>query len=146
MLRLPKSPKTCPPTHTTHTSTGWLLQNSFNVRPESSLPAARSTAHRKRMFAVLFKSSGKRQDLASSPPGSIATTLVTLGRPLGERAGLVEEERGRPYREAPALRRREQESPARAPRPTATMIDMGVARPSAQGQAMISTATALTSA
>jgi hypothetical protein len=30
-------------------------------------------------------------------------------------------------------------------RPTPTMIDMGVARPSAQGQAMISTATAETS-
>ena len=37
-------------------------------------------------------------------------------------------------------------TPAVAPRPTATMIDMGVARPSAQGQAMISTAMALTRA
>ena len=33
--------------------------------------------------------------------------------------------------------------PLLAPRPVATMIDIGVARPSAQGQAMISTATAL---
>src|SRR5690606_24293625 len=33
-----------------------------------------------------------------------------------------------------------------AARPEATMIDIGVARPSAQGQAMISTATALTRA
>ena len=37
-------------------------------------------------------------------------------------------------------------TPAVAPLPVATMIDIGVARPSAQGQAMISTATALTSA
>ena len=37
-------------------------------------------------------------------------------------------------------------TPACAPRPTPTMIDIGVARPSAQGQAMISTATAATSA
>ena len=37
-------------------------------------------------------------------------------------------------------------TPAVAPRPVPTMIDIGVARPSAQGQAMISTATALTSA
>ena len=37
-------------------------------------------------------------------------------------------------------------TPARAPRPVPTMIDIGVARPSAHGQAMISTATALTSA
>ena len=33
-----------------------------------------------------------------------------------------------------------------APRPVPTMIDMGVASPSTQGHAMISTATALTSA
>ena len=36
-------------------------------------------------------------------------------------------------------------TPAWAPRPTPTMIDIGVARPSAQGQAMISTLTAATS-
>ena len=36
--------------------------------------------------------------------------------------------------------------PARAPLPVPTMIESGVARPSAQGQAMISTATADTSA
>ena len=34
-------------------------------------------------------------------------------------------------------------TPASAPRPVPTMIDIGVARPRAQGQAMISTATAL---
>ena len=37
-------------------------------------------------------------------------------------------------------------TPAAAPRPVPTMIDIGVASPSAHGQAMISTATALTSA
>ena len=37
-------------------------------------------------------------------------------------------------------------TPALAPRPTPTMIDIGVASPSAHGQAMMSTATALTSA
>src|ERR1700680_4039126 len=36
-------------------------------------------------------------------------------------------------------------TPACAPRPTPTMIDIGVARPSAQGQAMIRTLTAATS-
>ena len=35
-------------------------------------------------------------------------------------------------------------TPACAPRPTPTMIDIGVASPSAHGQAMISTATAFT--
>jgi hypothetical protein len=33
-------------------------------------------------------------------------------------------------------------TPARAPRPTPTWIDIGVAKPSAQGHAMISTDTA----
>ncbi len=42
---------------------------------------------------------------------------------------------------ASALRTR---TPACAPRPVPTMIAMGVARPSAQGQAIISTATAFT--
>ena len=37
-------------------------------------------------------------------------------------------------------------TPASAPRPTPTMIDIGVASPSAHGQAMISTVTAATSA
>ena len=37
-------------------------------------------------------------------------------------------------------------TPRVAPRPVATMIDMGVASPRAQGQAMMSTATALSSA
>ena len=37
-------------------------------------------------------------------------------------------------------------TPAIAPRPVPTMIDIGVASPKAQGQAMINTATALTSA
>ncbi len=37
-------------------------------------------------------------------------------------------------------------TPAVAPRPVPTMIDMGVANPKAQGQAMINTATALTKA
>ena len=44
---------------------------------------------------------------------------------------------------ASALRMRR---PAAAPRPVATMIEIGVASPSAQGQAMMRTLTAATSA
>ena len=57
--------------------------------------------------------------------------------------------RRRACRPAPAARAPRRSRPARpasAPRPVPTMIDIGVARPSAHGQAMISTATALTSA
>ena len=49
----------------------------------------------------------------------------------------------RSFSTASALRNR---IPFSAPWPIATVIEIGVARPSAQGQAMISTATALTSA
>ncbi len=44
---------------------------------------------------------------------------------------------------ASALRTR---MPSLAPRPVPTMMDMGVAKPRAQGQAMMSTATAFTKA
>ena len=59
----------------------------------------------------------------------LSTISVSTSRSVLDRRGVAEQH---------ALRR--------APRPVATMIDIGVARPSAHGQAMISTATALTSA
>src|SRR5215813_13145797 len=64
---------------------------------------------------------------------------------LGQGAGLVDDE-GIDFsinsRASAFLTR----TPTCAPRPVPTMIDIGVARPRAQGQAMMSTATALTSA
>jgi hypothetical protein len=61
---------------------------------------------------------------------------------FGQRAGLVDDQR---VDLAQVLDRRgvAEQHAVVAPRPVATMIDIGVARPSAQGQAMISTATAL---
>ena len=64
---------------------------------------------------------------------------------LGQRAGLVDDQRVDLLQQFQRLGVRNS-TPAVAPRPVPTMIDIGVARPSAQGQAMISTATALTSA
>ena len=66
-----------------------------------------------------------------------------LGLALGQGAGLVDDER------VDLLQRSSASAflistPACAPRPTPTMIDIGVARPSAHGQAMISTETAAT--
>ena len=58
-----------------------------------------------------------------SVPVLSTTSVSTFSQPL-ERLGVLDQHAGR------------------APRPTPTMIDIGVARPSAQGQAMISTATA----
>ena len=68
------------------------------------------------------------------------------GLALGQRAGLVDDEGRRPSPGARAPRRCGSGHPASAPRPVPTMIDIGVARPSAHGQAMIRTATAFTSA
>ena len=67
------------------------------------------------------------------------------GRAASDRAGLVEHDRGDPLC---LLDRRPvtNQDPASAPLPVPTMIAVGVASPIAQGQAMISTATAAVSA
>ena len=66
------------------------------------------------------------------------------GLALRQRAGLVDDERVDLLHALQRLGILDQDA-ACAPRPTPTMIDMGVARPSAHGHAMISTATAATS-
>ena len=74
-----------------------------------------------------------------------ATTSTSRGRPSVSVPVLSKTSVSTPrsFSIASALRK---STPAVAPRPIATAIDIGVARPSAQGQAMISTATAFTSA
>ena len=64
---------------------------------------------------------------------------------LGQRAGLVDHERVDLLQALERLGVPDQHA-GLAPRPTPTMIDIGVASPSAHGQAMISTATAATRA
>jgi hypothetical protein len=64
---------------------------------------------------------------------------------FGQGAGLVDDQRVDQRSRSIASASRNS-TPACAARPVATMIDIGVARPSAQGQAMISTDTALTTA
>ncbi len=70
---------------------------------------------------------------------------VERGLAFGQGAGFVDERVSTlpKVSRASALRMR---MPARAPRPVPTMMAMGVASPSAQGQATIRTATALTRA
>ena len=65
---------------------------------------------------------------------------------FGERARLVDDERVDLLQDLERLGVLDQHARPCAPRPVPTMIDIGVARPRAHGQAMISTATALTSA
>ncbi len=78
---------------------------------------------------------GRRAPRRSSTPASLRSACRSCRRPAC-----------RPAPAPRAPRRCAISTPASAPRPVPTMIDIGVARPSAHGQAMISTATALTSA
>ena len=88
-----------------------------------------------------------RSTLAASRSNSF---LVEAGRrhdgdhlrlAFGQRAGLVDDQRVDLLHALERLGIADQHAGC-APRPTPTMIDIGVARPSAQGHAMISTATA----
>jgi hypothetical protein len=65
--------------------------------------------------------------------------------PLGESARLVDDERVDGLQRPKRLRVRISTLDV-APRPVPTIMDIGVASPNAQGQAMLSTATALTRA
>ena len=86
-----------------------------------------------------------RSSSSSSTPGA-ATTDDQPRLALGERAGLVDDQRVDLLQDLQRLGVLDRARPPCAPRPVPTMIDIGVARPSAHGQAMISTATALTRA
>ena len=84
---------------------------------------------------------------ASTPDsvnGGTATTPVTRGRPSVSVPVLSTTRVSTPSRRSSASAFLIS-TPAPAPRPVPTMMAIGVARPSAQGHAMISTATALTS-
>ncbi len=67
------------------------------------------------------------------------------GLALGQGSGLVDDEVSTEASRSSAAALRTS-TPACAPRPVATMMEIGVASPSAQGQAMMSTLTAATSA
>ena len=98
----------------------------------------------KRMLAPNLESCREAQHLVLVKPGAVSTP-VSVGLPsvrvpvLSTTSVSTEARRS----SAAALRT---STPACAPRPVATMIEIGVASPSAQGQAMMSTLTAATSA
>ena len=115
-------------------------------------PASTARAPARRRRATMASASGcslprsrlaaSRSSSASSNPGAGADGGHRRAA-LGQGAGLVDHQRvdlsSRSSASAFLI-----STPACAPRPTPTMIDIGVARPSAQGQAMISTDTAAT--
>ena len=96
------------------------------------------------MFAGRFDGGGEAQQLVFAR-GPARRRFRSARFAFGQRTGLVDGERvDFPERSSASASRTRM--PSCAPRPMPTMIDIGVARPSAQGQAMISTATALSSA
>ena len=98
-----------------------------------------------RVFAELVKAGGESQTDFGLGEFRRCERAHERGPPFGQRAGLVDDQRIDLCAVARSPTASRNSTPCMAPRPVATMMDMGVARPSAQGQAMISTATALTS-
>ena len=90
------------------------------------------------MRRALLERRGEAEELLVSDAPATWTRSVRRGRPsvivpvLSRRTSVMR----RAFSSAPALRKR---MPERAPRPVPTRIAVGVARPSAQGQAMIRT-------
>ena len=115
----------------------------------SGRPSASAAATMARAIGMLRLRLDRRDQRPAPRPRSKPSASVEVGQrraALRQRAGLVErDDLARPA--APAAPRPcGTGRPAPPPRPVPTMIEVGVASPMAQGQAMISTATALTSA
>ena len=115
-----------------------------HTRRKPALARGGDDGARQRMFAAVLERSGAAQHLClvesggchyRNHPGRPSVSVPVLSTTSVSTFSMCSS--------ASALR---MSTPAPAPLPTPTMIDMGVARPSAHGQAMISTDTALTSA
>ena len=98
-----------------------------------------------RMLAAPLQAAASRSRSSAVQPFA-GSTAVTRRLALGQRAGLVDDERVGACRAVSSASAFLIRTPTRARGRSPTMIAIGVARPSAHGQAMISTATALTSA
>ena len=99
---------------------------------------------RQRMFALLLRRRGGRQKLVFAECRRRSTILVTRGLPSVSVPGLINHQRRHFFHQLDGAGVLDRARRIARPRPTPTMIDIGVARPSAHGQAMIRTATAFT--
>ncbi len=109
--------------------------------PRTASPCAATIAARQRVFGIVFEGRRQMQRLGQGQAADLRVGHLWLA--AGQRAGLVEGEHRELLGAAPALRHSSTRMPARAPWPVPTMIAVGVASPSAHGQAMTSTATAI---
>jgi hypothetical protein len=115
--------------------------NCSGLSSEVLLARRRHDGCAQRMLAALVEAGGQAQHLVGvGVAGAPRRARSWAG--LRSASGLVDDERVDLAQVLDRRRIAEQHAMV-APRPVATMIDIGVARPSAQGQAMISTATAL---
>ena len=108
------------------------------ARPRSRAPATIAAASGCSLSASAAATSASSSSSVQSPGGPDVGERGLAG---GDGAGLVQHDRVQLVRGLQRLGGADQD-PAWAPLPVPTMMDSGVARPSAHGQAMISTETA----
>ena len=125
----------------TLTGDGLKVADGISGKARSCAPATIALASG--CSLTLSRLAASRSSVVSSTFG--APHHHELRPAFGQRARLVHDDDVHLFQN---LERRgvSNSTPASAPRPVPTMIDIGVASPSAHGQAMIKTATALTSA
>ena len=120
-------------------------KSSTGASGEAALLRRRDDRGAKRMLAAAFEA--RRQPQQLRLPSKPATVMIatTLGLPSVS-VPVLSTTRVSTFSMRSSASAFLISTPACAPRPTPTMIDIGVASPSAQGQAMMSTETAATSA
>ena len=130
-------------------TTPWPVIDSKPLRSrdgEAALPPRRGTIAAASGCSLPRSSArGERGAARSRRSPRAATMLASSGRPSVS-VPVLSTTSVSTWRSASIASASRKSTPAPRPRPVATMIDIGVASPSAHGQAMISTATALTSA
>ena len=112
-----------------------VRRSPLSVAPATIAPASGCSLPRSRPAA-------SRRSACSSHPAS-GRIVIKRGRP-SVRVPVLSQTRVSTFSKTSSASAFLKRTPAVAPRPVATMIDIGVASPNAQGQAMIRTATALT--
>ena len=112
---------------------------------EPALAAAPATAAARGCSLDLLEPGGQAEQLRLRPGRATATIETTRGFPSVS-VPVLSKTRVSTRSRTSSASAFFTSTPAAAPRPVPTMIDIGVASPSAHGQAMIRTATALTSA
>ena len=128
--------------------TPWPVIDSKSVTLDKrEIPLARAADDRRsqRMLADVFEARRQAQQIVALSRPAAGSTATSLGLPSVS-VPVLSTTMVVTFSSISSASAFRISTPASAPRPVPTMIDIGVARPSAHGHAMISTATAFTSA